>query len=200
MSAKPTGCANCGKPRPEPTRNHNKANSGTRIPSSLWIVSVETDPFCSAECCRIFHGLRVTTADDLGSCPDCGKQHTTKTERPCGNRCQRCSDRYRKRRQHRYDIKGCCAGCGVDFAETTRDCPTCLDRARRRSRRANDPEFAAREKGYKRAQRARAAAKNGVSLCAVGSLLTPGDSGASADGETAQDAPLTFSSLTQTAA
>lgn len=79
-------------------------------------------------------------------------------------------------------VEAKCVGCGCDLDTFVIGCRSCMDRRRTRER-------AAARRG-----------KNGVSLCAVESLLTPGDSGASADGETARDAPLTFSSLTQTAA
>lgn len=130
-------CAGCGKQRMPANRNDNKANSGTRIPAYLWAASVEADPFCSAECCRSFYGVRVAPGD-FGSCPDCGKKHTTATSRPHGNRCGDCSHKFR--RQRKSTIPGRCSGCAGDLDSFTDDCWSCRERKRYRDR-CQDPVF-----------------------------------------------------------
>jgi hypothetical protein len=151
-------CANCGKERSAPTRAR-KGNDGTRMPVDLWTVSVERDPFCSAECCRIYHGLSITgrAPAELGSCPDCGKQHTTGVPRPHGNRCGDCSHKFRRARKTRE--RGKCSGCGGELDVFTDGCWACRERRRYRLR-CQDPAFveARRERDRER-QRVRAAKK-----------------------------------------
>lgn len=174
-------CANCGKARTSGYPNHSRAVGGTRMPKDLWLVSLERDPFCSARCCRSFYGLRTNTQDGLGSCPDCGKKHTIAVARPNGNRCQKCSDKTRKRRHKKHNIPGCCTGCGVEYDSYTTGCIQCVDRRRRRERRSTEPGYKDRERAYTRAAKQRRRLAAARRLAPV-EHVTSGDApGAAAD-------------------
>lgn len=143
-------CAGCGKKRPEPARA--RATSGADMPRDIWIVSLSRDPFCSAECCRTYHGLRIGTIHSigLGSCPDCGKHHTKAAQRPHENRCKDCAARFRKRRK--FTDKNRCAGCGGVYTNVTKGCSHCWDREKNRRRRAT-AEYREKERARDRVRK-----------------------------------------------
>lgn len=144
-------CANCGKLRPLPARNDAAADSGSRMPRGLWLVSIERDPFCSAACCRAWHGTVIE--DERPNCVDCGRVLSPARNTLAGPRCQVCSKKAARAAQPRSRQKpGECRGCGVALAEetVTPGCYQCADRERHRRRWRTDPAHREREKARRK--------------------------------------------------
>ena len=156
-------CVVCGKKRRR-SRSEHKMNAGyTRLNRSVWTFHVERDPFCSMECCRSHYGLPLPTSPSLSTanygvrrdCVDCGEPLSPNRPAQSGERCRGCADTFKRKRK--FNIPGHCAGCGISHEETvgTINCSTCSDRIRRKWRRENLPEVAAREKAWEQARRLR---------------------------------------------
>lgn len=90
-------CVRCEQPKKQTrkaaTGKAPAAKGFTRVNRNLWLEHLEGDPFCSRECCEVWHGL---AADIDRHCEfgGCGKPFTVRRNRPSQRFCsQVCAKR-----------------------------------------------------------------------------------------------------------